>query len=136
MALVVLFGSLLRELWCLGRPWLSFLEPLWRPFGHKVSSRSPPGSSRSSRNHFKLSWEVSVCKPLVFKARSAFLLLHAVHTIVVLGVLLRPHFHTRRVKMTVVELAPSNYLALAKTGLLGHAFASVQGLPLPPPCTL
>ena len=69
-----------------GWPWLSFLMPwvalvvlfgsIWRPLGHKVSSRSPPGSSRSSRNHFKLSWGGQCVQTIGFYSKICVFVTH------------------------------------------------------------
>ena len=84
----------------------------WRPLGPKMLSRSPPGSSKrlwSSRNHFKLSWGGQCVRTISFYNKICVLVTHdiadfcggrsAVET---------PLPHAPGVRMTVVELTPSN----------------------------
>ena len=109
----------------LGRPWGALGETLgdhgrspWRPLGPKMSSRSPPGSSRriwSSRNHFKLSWGVQCVQNIGFYSKNCVLGIHDVdhvyHVYHVCGpgsAVETPLPHAPGVRMTVVELTPSN----------------------------
>ena len=106
----------------LGRPWGALGETLgdhgrspWRPLGPKMSSRSPPGSSRrlwSSRNHFKLSWGGQCVQTISFYSKICVLGIHDVcHVCDVCGpgsAVETPLPHAPGVRMTVVELIPSN----------------------------
>ena len=110
----------------LGRPWGALGGTLgdhgrspWRPLGPKMSSRSPPGSSRrlwSSRNHFKLSWGGQCVQTISFYSKICVLGIHDVddvyHVYDVCGpgsAVETPLPHAPGVRMTVVELTPSNY---------------------------
>ena len=100
--MVVLFGS------------------IWRPLGHKVSSRSSPLSwgGQCVQGDSSFHGGVSVCKPFVFTARSAFLSFTYVARFARFTRFARfcghgspvetPLPHAPGVRMTVVELTPSN----------------------------
>ena len=104
----------------LGRPWGALGGTLgdhgrspWRPLGPKMSSRSPPGSSRrlwSSRNHFKLSWGGQCVQTISFYI--CVFVTHDVDDVChVCGpgsAVETPLPHAPGVRMTVVELTPSN----------------------------
>ena len=72
----------------LGAPWV----PRCRPGAH----RARPGDYGAQGTISSFPGGVSVCKPSVFTGRSAFLLFMTLQTFVVMEVLLRPYFHTRR----------------------------------------
>ena len=92
----------------------------WRPLGPKMSSRSPPGSSRrlwSSRNHFKLSWGGQCVQTISFYSKICVFGIHDVDDVDDVCHLCGPGSavetplpHAPGVRMTVVELTPSNYL--------------------------
>ena len=112
VALVVSLGLLWGELGCLGWPWLSFLDP----YGAHWVTRCRPGAPRAHQGASSFRGGVSVCKPLVFTARSAFLsLTYVAHFARVArfcghgSPVETPLPHAPGVRMTVVELTPSNY---------------------------
>ena len=114
--MLVLFGSPWRELGCFGRPWLSFLD-LYGAHFVKRCRPGAPGLIKELKEPFQAFLVgVSVCKPSVFIARSAFLVLHTFrtfrtfHTFVVAGSAVETLLlHAPGVTMTVVELTPSNH---------------------------
>ena len=94
MTLVVLFGSLWRELGCLERLWLSFLDS----YGPHLVTRCRPGAPgliKELKEQFQAFVGGQCVQTICFTARSAFLLFITVHTFVMAGVLLRPHFGMR-----------------------------------------
>ena len=106
----------------LGSPWGALGGTLgdhgrspWRPLGPKMSSRSPPGSSRelwSSRNHFKPSCWGQCVQTISFYSKICVFWIHDVDDVCDVcgpGSAVETTLpHAPGVRMTVVELTPSN----------------------------